>query len=78
MGDRAMVALRIGDLVRIAARPDVDQRLWDSTGLVAALGPDDRLLLELASGADVTVRAEHVAAISRPALMDPTAAFFDR
>lgn len=73
-----MLPVRVGDFVRIGPAPDVDPHLWDTTGLVAGLGPEDRVLIELDTGADVLVRAEHVLNVDRPDFHDPYASFFDR
>ena len=73
-----MVAIRIGDTIRIGTMPDVDPKLWDARAVVAALGPDDRLTVELVTGADVQVRIEHIASVTRPSMHDPFMSFFDR
>lgn len=73
------VHVRVGDTVRIRVCPDVDEQLWDETGLVAAFTPENRLVIELGDGADCTlnpdqldlVHAEDLAAPFRGTLLEP-------
>lgn len=72
-----MTAIKVGDIVRIGVKPDVDPRIWNAEGCVMRMGPDDRLLVELDTGADVEVRAEHVADVEPIEVPDPIRTAFD-
>lgn len=59
MGECTMQA-RMGDYVRIVTSPEVDADLWDEEGIVAAITPENRLIVELGDGVDCTVNPDQV------------------
>ncbi len=52
--------VRVGDPVKVRIAPDVDQCLWGEEGFVTALTSDQRVIVELQDGSDVTVNPDQV------------------
>jgi hypothetical protein len=47
-----VVQIRIGDHVRVHTAPNVEEQLWDQLGLIAALRPDNRVIVAFPDGKD--------------------------
>ncbi len=65
-----MDQMRVGDPVRFRVTPDVDASLWDEEGFVAGFTRDDRLLVELGDGTDVTAMPDQVDPVDRVDVRD--------
>lgn len=67
-----MMHVRVGDPIKVRVAPDVDQSLWGQEGFVAGFTDENRVIVELDDGADVTMNPDQ---IEHTPWVDTSAAF---